>query len=386
MKDARKPNTNARARFSWYWLPALLLILAAPVDAQTWTWNTELIDAVGTYSSLAVDSNGNVHVVYVNANEGIKYGFRQASSGKWYSMYVDALQGWTTATAGIALDHDQNPHICYTVGQLRYAAWDGKKWRSQQIDPGAGQVAFTCTVAVAPDGTPHVTWYQYGAPDGSNYLHIKHAALQSGIWIARTLDLEPQTGKWQSIALDANGNPHVTYDSFVNGGLKYASWDGKQWIVRLVDSRTTKPGISTLGMGNYLVLFEDGKAGISYYDDNSLMYAWQQSSGWKIDTVSSITALGSWIGFHSSQVLDAQGHPHIAYDDGGKLKHAWWDGQRWQVETIIPSGIEQYRYSSIGIDKDQTLYISYRDPDDGSLRMAVGKLAESPQTVSKKNQ
>ena len=382
MNDTKRANKWTRCR--WYWAASFLLLLPVPTGAQTWTWSTELVDALGSYSSLAVDSNGNVDVGYVSVNEGVKYGFRDAGSGRWYTMVVDGLQGDSTGVTGVALDADQNPHLCYTVGQIRYAAWDGKKWHIQQLDPGSGEVSFTCTVALAADGTPHVTWYQYGAPGGSGlYLHIKHAELQNGAWVARTIDLEPQTGKWQSIALDAKGEPHVSYDSFVNGMLKYAFWDGKQWNLHVVDSRTNKQGISTLGMGNYLILYPNGKAGISYYDDDSLMYAWQQDNGWKIDTVSSITAFGSWLGYHSSQVLDAQGHPHIAYDDGGKLKHAWWDGQQWQIQTIVPSGIEQYRTSSIGIAKDQTIYISYRDPSDGSLRMAIGKMTRPSQTISK---
>jgi hypothetical protein len=383
MNCVRHPNKWIR--YSSYWVAALLLVpvLALPAAAQTWTWTTESVDASGLYSSLALDSSGNVHIAYVNEQEGIKYGFREARSGKWYSMFVDGLLGVTTGTTGIALDANQNPHICYTIGQLRYAEWDGKKWQIQQVNPGSGNISYTCTIAVAADGTPHLTWYQYGAPDGSLYLHIKHAALQNGVWLARTVDSERQTGKWQSIALDADGNPHVTFDGFISGTLKYGSWDGKQWNLHIVDSKTNKVGsISTLGMGNFLILNHDGKAGISYYDDNSLMYAWQLDSGWKIDTVSNITAFGSWIGYHSAQVLDAQGHPHIAYDDGGKLKHAWWDGQQWQIQTIVPGGIEQYRYSSIGIDKNQTIFISYRDPSDGSLKMAVGKMTPPSQTVS----
>ena len=281
-----------------------------------------------------------------------------------------------TATASIASGfRSRTPTSVIRVASIRYANWDGKNWHTQQIRIlERGQVSFTCTVAVAADGTPHVTWYQYGAPDGSNYLHIKHATLQDGVWVARTLDMEPQTGKWQSIALDGNGYPHVSYDSFTNGALKYAFWDGKKWDVQIADSHTTKRGISKLGMGNSLVLDRDGKAGISYYDDSSLMYAWQQDKGWKIDTISDIASFGNWIGYHSSQVLDAEGHPHIAYDNAGELEHAWWDGQAWHIQTIVPWGIEQYRASSIGIDKDQTLYISYRDPSDGSLKVAIGKM------------
>ena len=61
--------------------------------AQTWTWNSEPVDIGGTYSSLAVDANGNVYVAYVSTEDSVKYAFRQAGSGKWYSMFVDDLQG-----------------------------------------------------------------------------------------------------------------------------------------------------------------------------------------------------------------------------------------------------------------------------------------------------
>jgi hypothetical protein len=203
---------------------------------------------------------------------------------------------------------------------------------------------------------------------------MRHAVLEGGQWFAKTIDWDAQTGKWNSMVLDARGNPRVSFDAFVSGQLKYAAWNGNTWAVVPVDSRTAsqQPG---RGMGNCLVLDSAGRAMISYFEEGALKYARQkESGGWSIETLASANPSPSWVGYRSSLALDSSGFPHIVYEDSGTLRHVYWDGKTWKKQLIEPAGAQRFRYASIAITRDDIIYISYCDHEDGSLKVAIGHL------------
>ncbi len=359
-------------------LAALLFLSFLPGStvAQTWKWTTETVDANGVQTSIAVDQNQNLHISYFSG--AVKYGFRPADSSRWFTMDIAPGGGYSELFTRITLDADGNPQICFTPGVLKYASFEHHKWNIQQIDPQSGEIDYTCSLAVGADGTRHVLWYQYGGPGGGFFLHVKYAALRNGAWMARTVDFDGQSGKWNSMVLDAQGNPHVTYDSFLKGELKYAYWDGKEWKRTVVDSPNISPnGLNSHGPGNSLVLNGEGKAQISYEEDSTVKYAWERDSSWKIDIVDNVTLSGSWIGYRTRQALDPQGNPHIVYEDAGAVKHAYWDGSKWKIQVVSAAGPNQHRYENIAIDQKGNIYISYRDAVDGSVKVSIGRLEAS---------
>jgi hypothetical protein len=350
-----------------------VLLFSSQAQGQTWSWQTETIDRSAKFTSLAVDADGDLHVSYADGQGWIKYAFRPAGSSKWFSMKLDAADAFTD----LALDSQGNPHICYTGKSTRYAYWDGKKWQIQSVATDAAPVWYSCRVGIGPDGTPHLTWYREKNPDLSNYLHLKYAVLENGMWVVRTVDFDGQTGKWHSMFVDSKGVPHLTYDAYVDGRLKYAAWDGKHWNVSIADFRGHTNDQWNLGMGNSLVLNSDGQALISYYDNGDLKCSRQQGTNWKVETVDTISARVAWLGYRSSIALDSRGNPHISYEDAGTLKHAYWDGKQWRIQIIAPRGPDDlYRFSSLAIDHEDTIYVSYRDPVDSSLKVATGRLTQ----------
>jgi hypothetical protein len=285
----------------------------------------------------------------------------------------------------LTVDSQGNPHICYTPERMKYAAWDGRNWHIQVVAQGAGQVGYNCSVAIAKDGTPHLAWYQLSGVQG-NYLHIRYATLKNNAWLARTLDFDNETGKWNSMTLNERDEPLLSYSAWFNGELRIAHWNGKQWDFTSVDSRTRSHGETYLGEGNSLVIDADGKAHISYYSEKALKYAHQVGEDWKIESVEPITWLGGWAHFRSSLVLDKQGFPHICYEDAGVLKHAFWDGNQWRIQVIARSGIETLRYSSMAIAKDDTIFIAFRDAEDDTLKLATGRPGSSQADVPSKKE
>jgi len=78
---------------------AACLLFSQPVWGQS-QWKIDVIDSgngrnVGKFTSLAVDGDDNLHVGYYDeTRQGLRYGFRSAAGGKWYTMEVDASGGY----------------------------------------------------------------------------------------------------------------------------------------------------------------------------------------------------------------------------------------------------------------------------------------------------
>jgi len=329
------------------------------------------VDTSARFTSLAVDSQGNVHVSYAGGDSYVlKYAFRSNASGRWFTSEIDRNQ--QEFSTHLILDTQGNPLICYTPRtMLKYARFNGQRWLIQEIAPG-GTKEYTCSLAIAPDGTPFISWYQTRSNDGSNYYHLRSATLQNGAWLARTVDFDGEAGKWSSLVVDAKGIPSISYSLFPSGQLKLAQWNGKEWETSFIDVLSVDLEKGVRGMGNSMCIDPQGKLHVSYYEEHELRYAEQQGDRWFIQKVDQIAWLGGWVGYWSSLALDHQGHPHVSYDDGGALKHAYWDGTRWHLQLVAMRGQDAYRYSSLGIAADDTIYVSYRDPEDGSLKVAVG--------------
>lgn len=363
-------------------LIALLLPKLSRADGIAWTFTTETVDASARFTSLAVDAQGNVHLAYTNGGDRVNYAFRDARTSKWFNSELDSRASFTSLT----LDSQGNPRICYTQQTMRYAYWDGSEWHKEQISPGSGTIAYYCSVAVSAEGVPHVTWYQERTAEDTNYLHLRHAVLEDGQWLVKTIDWDAQTGKWHSMVLDKQGTLHISFDAFVSGQLKYGTSVDGSWKIKPVDSRTSsqQPG---RGMGNCLILDSEGRPIISYYEEGALKYARQKENGtWSIETLATTNPSPSWAGYRTSQALDNKGLAHLVYEDSGTLRHMYWDGKIWHKQTIARSGVQRLRYASIAVGSDNTIYISYCDPDDGSLKVAVGHPAAStgPDETAKK--
>jgi hypothetical protein len=371
-----KPASRALAPAAMFVL--FFFLVPGTTRAQSWSWTYDLIDLPAKFPSLAVDSNSNLHVSYADSNGALKYGFRPAGSAKWFFMVLDKQLG--SVNSRLALDSNDNPHICYTPGIIKYARFDGKQWQTTQIDRDSGEVGYTCSIVVSKEGVPSLAWYQLW----KNILHIRYAILQENAWMARTLDFDFETGKWNSMVLDAQGKPFLAYSAWFNGELRVARWNGKQWEFTTVDSRVRSPGEYNIGQGNSLVLDPSGKAHISYYSEKTLKYAQQVGEDWKTEVVDQITWLGGWIHFRSSIVLDKRGFPHICYEDAGVLKHAYSDGKQWHIQVLARNGggVESMRYSSMAIDRDDRIYVAFRDPQDNTLRLATGHLTPQQQDAA----
>jgi hypothetical protein len=179
---------------------------------------------------------------------------------------------------------------------------------------------------------------------------------------------------YNSLALDGGGSPHISYFNRTYGDLRYARWDGGQWLIETVDS-DGKTGLCTS-----LALDESDNPHISYYDETNgdLKYAYHVGAGgncgpsnnWQCDTVDS----KGDVGLYTSLALDESGNPHISYydDANGDLKYARWDGSQWFIETADGAG-DVGLYTSLALDRGGNPHISYYDAGYGDLKYAYSR-------------
>ncbi len=336
-------------------------------DSSQKKWVTQVVDRgadVGRDTSIALDTQGTPHISYMDRTLfNLKYA--SLSGTAWISQTVTGAWGDTS----LAFGGDGYPRISYRAS-LGFARWDGTQWVTQTV-AGGWQHGWHNSLALEPTSpyTPHISYFDDTGND------LRYVYWNGSQWISQTVDSGGNVGYHTSLALDGNRRPHISYyyDDSLNDAkdeLRYARWDGSQWITQTVDNA----GRGFLGReSTALALDGNDRPHIAYYDyrNKDLRYARWNSSQWVTQTVDS----GGDVGGHASMALDGSNRPHISYYDAtnGDLKYAYWDGGRWITQTVDSTG-DVGLYTSITLDDAGNIYISYYDLTNRDLKYAFGRL------------
>ena len=118
-------------------------------------------------------------------------------------------------------------------------------WHVEPVD--AGLYPYAPTSLALHGGVPTIS---YSAPDA---LKVRTAIAG---WITETVEFV--SNSVSSLALDADGNPHVAYVTHFAAGLRYAYNDGNGWQVQVVT------GAASSSAGVSLALDSDNRPHLSY--------------------------------------------------------------------------------------------------------------------------
>jgi hypothetical protein len=194
------------------------------------------------------------------------------------------------------------------------------------------------------------------------------SALADDLWHIETVTIAGNVGSNNSLALDANGYPHISYLSTVTTvyGVNYMYFDGI-WHWSSVENIGAGPGNE---INTSIALSDGDTAHICYYDRefNDLKYASHLGSlSWDIEVVDSYSRVGQY----PSLALDSNDNPHISYYrewNDYNLKYAYFDTV-WHTQVVDSDG-DVGQYTSIALDSNDNPHISYIDNTNEDLKYA----------------
>ncbi len=177
------------------------------------------------------------------------------------------------------------------------------------------------------------------------YSEILHAA-----WTEQIVDTTSSVH--MSLDIDSSGRVHLSYRDQTNEDLRYAYFNGTNWIIQTVDS----PG----DVGHYtsLEVSASGYGRISYSDDGyQLKYASFNGTGWEIQIVTT----ENFPYTPTSLALDATGYGRVSFIDiTSNQSYAEFNGTGWVVQDVAP-GNDGSPNGSITLDSSGYARMSYMD-------------------------
>ncbi len=219
-------------------------------------------------------------------------------------------------------------------------------------------------------GAPHIAF-------GGDHLYYASQPAAGGSWTMQTVDSAPQVGDNAALAFDDAGRPHIAYYDRQTPAIKYAHFDGAQWLVSQVIITTTErialavghDGLPRLAFNKQFARWDGTQWLIAPFTDSSdpqpslaldsqdrphlavkrgamLIYATLGATTWVTQAVDT----SSYVLDSPIIALDHLERPHFAYHvytvgscpscGGYYLKHSWWDGTAWQRQV-------QFSHSSL---------------------------------------
>ncbi len=347
----------------------------ASYDGANWSVETvDVSDNVGQYASLFIDSANHPHISYYDAHYGaLKYA-RNLGSG-WE---VFAIDKWSSVNETIGAEgipaSEQIPLSSYTSPRPWQSAPSGleeyanPEFYTEVISHTQGVGLYT-SIALDAYGNPYISYYD--AVNGD----LKCARMALGFWRVDIVDSTGVTGMYTSLAVD-DSSPvkiYISYYDYTNGDLRYAVWDGTNW------SRITADAAGNVGQYSSLALDNAHKGRISYYDvtNKDLKYASWTGSAF---VTSKVDGTSIDAGMYSSIALKDGNIPNISYYNAtpthGNLRYASFDGGVWSIYTISTDELSGW-YSSIALDPANNWY-----PRVSSYSSVSGQLMLTERTAT----
>ena len=242
-------DSNAKVHLSYLHLNSSIDTYLKYATDMTGSWVTETAFntttggtiRAGHYSSIALDSNDEVHIsAYDDYNRDLIHVTKK--TGSWVKTTVQSFANVGLYTS-LAIDSNDDLHIAYQMGiyssvgeNLRYATYNGSTgWTLTEIDI-LGSVGSFASLALDSNGFVHISYY-----DGTNQ-QLKYTTNLNGSWELSVID-SVGVGSHTSISVDATGAVDISYYDVLNGDLLSSRLDSSYNVYRFTVSPDLPTGL-----------------------------------------------------------------------------------------------------------------------------------------------
>jgi hypothetical protein len=353
-------DSNGNAYIAYYDASNNRLMYATDVGGS---WKTSTVDAQsGQYLAIAVDSSGISHIAYQSStSSGYVLKYATNVGGSWITETIDHVTGAQLGYGtSIAIGPEGKIYVSsvdINSGQLRFAAYINDNWTVSAVS-NTGSVGPATSIAVDSFGIVHVSYF-----NTANH-RLNYIIYDSGSWSTPVVIDNTVSVTYSSITIDANDNVHITYYDADDNELRYATNESKSWKTYLIDSSYD------MGIRNSIAVDPFGKIYVAYIDNTHhyLMFATSSNASWSLSTIASGTNKGS----ENVIAIDQLGNIHIAYYDesNNTLMYTFSmnSGETWETQSVDVGGMSP----SIAVNPEGFCFISYVDSRNGnSLKFAT---------------
>ncbi len=264
---------------------------------------------------LAIDTNDMPHINYHNHTFQDQVHFYLTDIGWIEDRIMDpGHDGWDNS---IQIDANNNVHTSsidpsgFGGDGVEYAYLDGSNWQVEAIGSGPIMYANTTSLALDKQGNPHITYYNDGTQD------LMYATKDMGNWSITIVDSAGDVGQFSSLVLDSLDVPYISYYQHLGdtiGVIKIAVWENSEWNITNIDT-LYYVSIGFTGARNMTSLTLDTQMNLhlTYSDEKILKYANWNGSNWQRETILDVSNTSTVLGQLTSLQLDTEGYVHVCY-------------------------------------------------------------------------
>ncbi|TVR32448.1 MAG: hypothetical protein EA404_07920 [Spirochaetaceae bacterium] len=231
-----------------------------------------LVGPGGTYNDIAVDDLGRLHVVYY-AGGSIYYARIDdgLTSPPAAASVIPDVTASVEAWVALAVDTEGNPHVVYRGSdntRLRYVHHNGTAWSIPATVATGNPGRFGNAIGVGEDDSIHIVYSDTSAGE----IWYARAASAGGAFVRTLIDGESNNQRFPSIAIDNENYAHITYLDTNFGVPMYVrgSTDGLL-LTEIVDSTATTG--NAVDFNSTATVIADGVVYMIYINANNGLQA-----------------------------------------------------------------------------------------------------------------
>lgn len=345
-----------------------IMILQAP--PFTSSWEIEVVDdstQVGMGSSIAVDSQDNLHICYFDKQQStLKYALWDGES--WNCMYLNEKLR-TDDDSVLKIDDNDGLHIITTHGNspgMIYFKNIDDNWTSYNLSYGAYDISMNLNL----DENSIVLFSGYDF-----YIYLVN---ETGIGLISGWpeSLPPSHLSGGSITVDSEGILHISFQRTISdyesqsemySELAYGTYIDGQWTFETFENKTQDLESGRIRRNTHIALDSTGSPHICYYDGTigAIKHSYKVESEWVTEIVTNGSA------YDISMAIDSNDNICLSYFNTSKrdLRYSQNTDNEWYSITLDKGGVVGLE-SSIAIDSEDGVHISYYDETNEVLKHA----------------